>query len=114
MTIIGFSNKTNSLWVRLVCRHFKHCAIITGHDKKFVLHQFVARHNIAKIAITTRGIAQLNANGWFFIYLSKYTARNFNLRARTCVHYAKSALRIKKIWIQTPYSLYKYIQKNLT
>lgn len=111
MVIIVFSDKTHLSFVRLVCRHFKHCAVITEHANKLFLHQFVSRGNVTKIAITKRGIAQLKSNGWVFIYLPKYKPIKFNPHAWTCVNYVKQALGINKFWIQTPNALYRYLKK---
>lgn len=113
MIIIGFSSKTSKTLPRLICRHFKHCVVIIKIHNKFVLHQFVKRRTIAQITITERGIAQLKSNGWVFIYL-KLPPQYFDKNKWTCVNYAKSAIGLNNLWIQTPNSLYKYLQKNLT
>ena len=114
MVIVGFSEKTHLIFVRAICGRFKHCAIITNHANKLVLHQFVQHHNIAKIAITERGLTQLKCTGWVFVRLPRCNIKQANLNAWTCVNYVKSGLGIKNIWIQTPNQLYKYLKKNLT
>ena len=113
MIIIGFSNKTHLALVRLVCGHWKHCAVVSKNANKFILHQFVSRRHIAKIDVTQRGVAQLESNGWVFILLQ---CKSYppNINARNCVQYAKSVIGLKKFWIQTPGALYKYCKKNLT
>lgn len=113
MVIIGFSDKTSVPMVRLICGRFKHCVIITKHNTNYILHQFVKHRNVAQIAISTRGIAQLKSCGWVFIYLRCHGVE-LNNNAWTCVDFAKRAIGIKSVWIQTPNSLYKYIEKNLT
>lgn len=113
MVIIGFSNKTYRPVVQLLCRHFKHCVIITKHANKFVLHQFVKQNCVSYIPITNRGIAQLKSNGWVFIFLHQKPI-SFNTHTFTCVNYVKYAIGLKSIWIQTPNALYKYLKKNLT
>lgn len=113
MIIIGFSDKTYRIGVRLFCGHFKHCVVITQNAGKLVLFQFVKRNCIKQIPITKRGIAQLESDGWVFIYL-KQNPVNFNIHAWTCVNFVKTAIGLKKIWIQTPNALYKYLKKNLT
>ena len=111
MIIIGFSDRTSKTVVRLVCGHFKHCVIITKHANKFILHQFVRRNYIPKIAVTKRHIAQLELNGWVFIYL-KLQPQLFKNNSWTCVNYVKHTVGIKNLWIQTPNSLYKYLKKS--
>ena len=111
MIIIGFSNKTSKPVVQLICGRFKHCAIITKHKNKFILHQFVRRSYIVQIAITKRHIAQLELNGWVFVYLDSPPG-HFTANSLTCVNYAKNVIGIKNIWIQTPNSLYKYLKKS--
>jgi len=110
MVIIGFSCKTSVPVIRLLCGHFKHCVIITKHTDKFILHQFIRRNNVAHIAITKRGIAQLVQNGWVFIYLHQSPIR-FNIHTWTCVNYVKNAIGLRAFWIQTPNALYKYLKK---
>lgn len=110
MIIIGFSDKTSMPVVRLICRHLKHCVVITRNNKNFILHQFVKRRHVAQIAITKRGIAQLNLHGWVFIYLDLDTCE-LDENKLTCVSFVKHAIGLKNIWIQTPDSLYKYLKK---
>lgn len=114
MLIIGFSKKTHLKFVNMVCKNFKHCAVITPVGHKFVLHQFVRRNHIVKIDITKRNITQLERKGWAFIFLPQVRPDKFNPHATTCVNYAKSALHIKNFWIQTPDALYRYLKTNLT
>lgn len=114
MIIIGFSKKTHLKIANHICKNFKHCAVIIPVGHKFVLHQFVKRNNVIKIAITKRSITQLERKGWVFIFLYQSRIGKFNTRATTCVNYAKTALNIKNFWIQTPDALYRYLQKNLT
>ena len=113
MVIVGFSDKTSKLMPRVICRHFKHCVIITKQNRSMVLHQFVRRNYVVHIAITERGIAQLKSHGWVFIFLH-HAPQKFNRHAWTCVNYVKQSVGIKNLWIQTPDALYKYLKKNLT
>ncbi len=113
MVIIGFSDKTSKTVVRLFCGHFKHCVIIEKHNDKFILHQFVKRNYVPKIALTMRGIAQLESNGWVFIYRNM-RVKKFDKKKLNSVSYVKHAIGLKNIWIQTPNALYKYLKKNLT
>ena len=110
MVIIGFSNKTSLPIVRVLCRQFKHCVIITQNKNKFVLHQFIKRNHVRLINIKKNGIAQLMLNGWVFIYINPKHIQ-FNPHAWTCVNYVKHAIGIKNIWVQTPNALYKYLKK---
>ena len=114
MVIIGFSTKTSKKFVRVCCRHFKHCVIITGSQNRFVLHQFVRRNYVKKIPLDAHAITQLKHNGWVFILSNCKRAKVINPHAMTCVNYAKAALNIKNFWIQTPDDLYKYLTKKLT
>lgn len=113
MFIIGFSNKTSIPLIRIICRNFKHCVIITKNQKGFILHQFVKRNYVARIVVNERGIAQLKNNGWVFIFVHK-KIHKLNPRAWTCVNYVKSGIGLKNAFIQTPDKLYEYITKNLT
>lgn len=112
MVIVGFSDKTSKPFVRLICGHFKHCVIITQHKNKLILYQFVKQNDVVQIVISKRGIAQLELNGWVFVYLD-INASKLDSRRLTCVNFVKNAIGIKNIFIQTPNSLYRYLSKNL-
>lgn len=112
MIIIGFSCKTHLPIVRLVCRHFKHCAVIVRYKNRFVLHQFAHCGNVAYISITAHGIERLRALGWVFICIKSPQRICFNKNAKTCVNYVKHAVGIKKFWIQTPDALFRYLKKS--
>ncbi len=114
MVIIGFSTKTSKKFVRMCCRHFKHCVIITGSQNRFVLHQFVRRNFVKKITLSNHGLTQLKHNGWVFILSNRKRAKLINPHVITCVAFVKAALHIKNFWIQTPDALYKYLTKKLT
>lgn len=114
MVIIGFSDKTSKLGVRMICRHFKHCVIITGKNNRFVLHQFVRKNHVVRIAVSNRSVAQLRTHDWVFVYLKRRCVLDFDVHAATCVNYVKHAIGLKNFWIQTPDSLYRYLIKNLT
>ncbi len=108
MVIIGFSTKSSFIIPRILCKHFKHCAIITPYKKRLLLYQFIRRGNVAKINISEQSITQLRKFGWSFIYLPIDICLDFNpYTAKTCVDMVKNAIGIKKISIQTPDSLYK-------
>lgn len=112
MIIIGFSCKTHLPIVRLVCRHFKHCAVIVRYKNRFVLHQFAHCGNVAYITISAQGIKRLRALGWVFICIKSPQRICFNKNAKTCVNYVKHAVGIKKFWIQTPDALFRYLKKS--
>ena len=110
MIIIGFSKKSSLVLPKILCRNFKHCVVIVPHKNNLIMYQFVRRGNVANINISNQSIGQLRRFGWTFIYLPYDIAHNFNpYSARTCVDMAKSALKIKNIFIQTPDSLYRHI-----
>lgn len=114
MVIIGFSTKTGIPLVRICCRHFKHCVVISGHNDKFILHQFVRRNYVKKIPLDMHGMAQLKNHSWVFILSNRKRIMRIKPHAFSCVDYVKTAIGLNKFWIQTPDSLYKYLTKKLT
>lgn len=113
MIIVAFSKKTSKIMPRILCRGWRHVAVITGAGchGDMTLHQFVRRNNIAKIKLQSRDLNILRANGWRFIYIA-IDARD-DIRAHnaiTCVGYAKRRLGIRNIRIQTPTQLYNYLK----
>ena len=105
--IIAFSTRTSKLMPRLFCRHFKHCApIIFNKNKGFILLQFITTKKIIPINLSQRDLSVLESFGWRFVYLGnikKYKPKH----PFTCVQFTKQVIGMKKVFIQTPDSLYK-------
>ena len=111
---IGFSTKTNKILARIFCHHFKHCAPIVITKNKCELYQFTKPSDITIIPIKKRDFKILEQYGWKFV---KYNAKNPNVKplkihALTCVQFTKRFCDIKKIGIQTPFCLFKYLIKK--
>ena len=115
MIIVAFSSYTSKILPRIMCRVFRHVAVITRPDDggdKLVLHQFIRPGHIEHITLHARDIGRLGARGWHFVYLCGHaTHGRANLKAMTCVAYAKDILGIRNLFIQTPYSLYRYLRR---
>lgn len=114
MMIIAFSKNTSKILPHMLCRHFRHCApiICNGHD--LIMYQFIKHNHIEQIHIKSRDIAILHAHGWEFIYISPGGPVNkCNLsHVYSCVDLSKRIIGLKSIFIQTPYMLYKHINKK--
>lgn len=113
MIIVGFTNKTSKILPQLLCRKFKHVAIIALHkNTQIIMYQFQKQHHIHKIQIQSRDIKILATHGWFFIYLPGTLPHDIeNSGACTCVQFAKHAIDLHAPLIQTPYALYKKIRR---
>lgn len=110
MIIIGFSKTTSLIMPHIFCRDFKHCAIITQKNNKMFLYQFVRYKHIDIIEINDSGINKLAKFGWVFIYMPQNISPDFTAQnAKTCVDMVKRAIGLKRLFIQTPDSLYKYL-----
>lgn len=112
MVIIAFSTNTSKILPKIVCRRFRHVALITsnGDDGRMILWQFVRPGHVAQVRLRSRDLGVLRHNGWHFIYLTGTTVRDMRaVRCRTCVGYVKRALSIKCAYVQTPDALYKYL-----
>ena len=99
---------------RIFCRHFKHCAPVVTKKNRFEIYQFTNIKNINIIPIKKRDIKVLEQYGWRFI---KYSAKSLpqnalNIHALTCVQFTKKFCGIKKVSIQTPDELLKYLTKK--
>ncbi len=111
MIYIGFSTKTNRLYVRILCRHFRHVApiIVTKHG--CIIYQFVSKKQISLITIKHKDLKILELFGWKFIkYDGKFIPQQ-SKKPVNCVQWTKQACGIKNIFIQTPDSLFKYLNK---
>ena len=114
MIYIGFSTKTHKLFGRILCRHFRHCAPMIITKNKCVLYQFVNKNNVAKISMTQRDIKILEHHNWKFVKYSCKFAPGHALKTKsiTCVQFTKHACQIKKITIQTPDALFRFLTKQ--
>lgn len=108
---IGFSTKTHKILARIFCRHFKHCAPIVIKKNNYKIYQFTNRKTINIITIKRHDIKILEQYGWRFIkYNIKSVPQNaLSIHTLTCVQFTKKFCRIKKITIQTPDALLKYL-----
>lgn len=114
MIIVAFSKTTSKVLPRIVCRKFRHAALITtsaDNAHTLVLHQFVRRGRIVQIKLMRRDLSLLRANGWTFIYLTGDARDEYSARgAITCVGYVKRRLNIHRPLVQTPTQLYNYLK----
>jgi hypothetical protein len=112
MIIIAFSCKTSKLIPKILCRKYKHVAPIAVYKDKMVLYQFIRQNIVVKIHLRMSDISRLQMYGWKFIYLTGDIPDTFNTKkCKTCVQITKRAICIKNWKIQTPNSLYKYLQR---
>ncbi len=110
MIIIAFAENTSKILPRILCRHYRHCAPIICSGKDLIMYQFIRRNHITKIHLCPRDITILRLYGWKFVYISPPTPINLDcVSAYSCVDLCKHTLKIKSIFIQTPYALYKYL-----
>ncbi len=111
---VCFSNRSHKLIARIFCRHFRHCAPIIINHNKYEMYQFTAKGKIAVISLKKRDLKILEQYGWKFI---KYDVKNLNTarfiyKAITCVQFTKRFCGINNITIQTPFSLFRYLNKK--
>jgi len=111
---IGFSPRTHKVIAHIFCKKFRHCAPIISARNRCKIYQFTNPHNITIIPIKKRDIKILQSHGWEFIeHNTKIVPQSaLNIRALTCVQFTKRFCGIKKISIQTPYALFKYLRKH--
>ena len=109
---IGFSTKTHKLHAKLICRKYKHCAPVIVVGKRAVIYQFVNAKKIVPVNVRKQDLKKLKNFGWVFIqYKSKTHCKDIvHIRALTCVQFTKRFFHIKKILIQTPDALFKYLE----
>ena len=114
MVIIAFSENTSKILPRILCRNFRHCAPIVCNKKDLIMYQFINKNHIAQIHLNTRDIKILAAHGWRFIYISPSTPiHDFDFtHAYSCVDLSKRAIGVHSIFIQTPYTLFRFLAKK--
>ena len=114
--IIGFTHKTSKIIPRILCRHFRHCAVIVSQKvevrrQKYIMIQTgFFTHKL--IILQKRDLKILEQYGWVFIKLSKTSAFCPLPSALTCVSFAKRMLGIRAPFMLTPDQLYRYLEKE--
>lgn len=111
MIYIGFSTKTNKLYARIFCRHFRHVAPILITNNKCIMYQFISHKKIALITLQPRDLKILELYGWKFIeYRGKIDLQHaLKTKSVNCVQFTKHTCKIKNIMIQTPDTLFRYL-----
>ena len=115
MIIIAFSENTSKILPRILCRKFRHCAPIICDQQDLIMYQFIRHNQIEQIHLHARDIAILAAHGWRFVYVSPNAhcyGFDFSSHAYSCVNLSKRAIGVRSFFIQTPYSLYKYLTQK--
>jgi len=112
MIYVGFSERTNKFWARVICKKYRHCAPVLIKNDKCMLFQFAAYKKISIINIRKADIDKLKHFGWVFIKCDNRCDIQTALKSKplTCVQFTKRALHIKKVNIQTPDALLKYLK----
>ena len=112
--IIGFSKKTSKILPKILCKNFRHCALILELNKKqyLLLNPYFKKINI--FLLNKRDLEILKQNGWVFIKIKPdktnlYTSVKSNI---SCVWFVKNAIGIHNLFIWTPDQLYKKLTKN--
>ena len=112
MIILGFCSKTSKVLPRLICKKFRHVAVIDVRANALIMYQFVRRGQIVKLKLGRRDIKILGQYGWVFVQVKCALPRGFDMRqAWTCVGLAKYAVGICDWRIQTPDGLYQTLRK---
>lgn len=109
MLYIGFSNYSNKIHAKIFCHRYKHCAPIVIKDETAVIYQFVHVNKVKKITIKKRDLKILQKHGWVLIKYSTIAQEISKSHYLTCVQFTKCVCGIKKLKIQTPFALFKYL-----
>lgn len=109
MVIIAFSPKSSKILPNIVCKNFKHCAVLIRNNDGFLLYQFMSRKHLYIIQIKARDIKILTKHGWRFVYVPCALPCIFPIKTMTCVNLAKYAIGLHAPFVQTPDSLYHRI-----
>ena len=116
MIYIGFSTRSHKILAKIFCKKYRHCGPILVINGKYVLYQFVKHRKIIPIVLRYKDIKILKQFGWFFIKYETGKIKHEKImtsNAITCVQFTKRVLNIKKIAIQTPDALLKYLNQTM-
>lgn len=109
MLYVGFSNYSGKWHAKLFCKKYKHCAPIIFIKNSGTIYQFVHINKIVKIPIKKSDLKLLEQHGWKIIKFAKGIKKTQKTPCLTCVQFTKKICGIKNIKIQTPLSLFKYL-----
>ena len=111
MIYISFSQQSNKILPNMICNKYKHCAPVVIKRNKCFMYQFTSQRNICIICLNKKDLQILKQYGWVFVkYNNKINLQNcLYTKSLTCVQFTKKFCNIKKLKIQTPDSLLKYI-----
>ena len=75
------------------------------------MYQFIKRGHVVQISLRPNDIDRLKHFGWKFIKYDAKFAPEIDLQSKpwTCVQFTKQSIGVKKITIQTPDDLLKYL-----
>ena len=112
MIYIGFSKRTHKIYAHILCRKFRHCAPILIKNNRYIMYQFINRNKVSLIYLQKRDLNILKTYGWKFIKYNGKTDPQHALTTKsiTCVQFTKKLCGIRKIFIQTPDELYRYLK----
>lgn len=112
--IIGFTRNTSKIISKLLCRNFRHCAVVkaqsTNSKKQLFIFMHKVKGGIHILEVSKRDLKLLEKHGWVFIDIDS----NHNLLPAHfigCVGFVKGALGIRNPFIWTPDQLYRYLTK---
>ena len=114
MLYIAFSSRSHKLYAQILCRKYRHCAPVLMTDNKCIIYQFIKRGQIAQISIRPDDINILKHYGWKFVKYDTKFAPTIALKTKpwTCVQFTKQSIGIRKITIQTPDALLRYLNRK--
>ena len=110
MVYIGFSVQSHKLYTQVLCKKYRHCAPVVITKDKCIIYQFVNMFKQEQISIKPRDLHILKQYGWIFIKHNDSFYPNTHFPGLTCVQYTKRICRIKKLNIQTPDKLFKFLK----
>ena len=112
MIYIGFSKRSHKIFAQILCRQYRHCAPVLIMKDKCIVYQFVAHSKISFIALRLKDLNILKNYGWEFIKYDGKFAPALKSNSYTCVQFTQQSIGIKKITIQTPNALLKYLKRK--
>ncbi|MDR0449574.1 MAG: hypothetical protein LBG89_03925 [Rickettsiales bacterium] len=110
--LIGFTENTGRRVARLVCRRFRHCAVV---DLGSMVLANIGVDGVRLVRVDAAALGRLRAAGWVFV-AAKAGGKGGRGRAQfnvlNCVGFAKRVLGIRNPLILTPLQLYRYLDEK--
>jgi hypothetical protein len=101
--------------LRLLKQGFRHCAYVRREKNQWVVYDPLSYHTEMALSSDSTLMTRFEQAGFICVkvkYKAKIGQKIIWPEFISCVTQIKRILNVQNIWVQTPYQLYKFLQRN--